>query len=603
MARALLVFTLALWLAIAPACAGDSVLNLDRADFVLSDAVRPPPADAPWSPQVLPDLWPRSRPGIAQTSGWYRLRFEVSQGFDEPCAIYIARTRPAADVFVNDLLIGRTALPDRPQRTVFPQYLGIPPHALHAGINEVYVHLRGAGAHGLTAVAVGKDVAVRPLYESRYFWQVTGVQFCSLFAAIWGSFALLLWLRQRTVRMYLYFGLSALCWTVYTSNAYLRFPPLPSPWWDALFALGAIGKLFAMALFAVCYSGIARPCVERGLWAACALTMAIVWAGTFGLNTWLGGFNWNYAIFPVLVSYVALFVVVAWRQPSWESILLALAASIHLVNGFYHYALNHPFGQLPLDYYDFLPLNVMLVWILIDRFIRALDEARRLNAELEGRVAQKHAELQHNFAQLRELERQQAIAEERQRIMSDMHDGIGGQLISALSLVEAGDTPKEQVAVALRECIDDLRLAIDSLEPTEEDLLPVLGGLRYRLEPRLKAQGIALDWQVQEVPKLACLTPQNVLHILRILQEAFTNVLKHAQADRVSVEAGVEPDARHVYIRVSDNGRGLASSDGPRPQGHGLVNMLRRAKALGGELLVRPSAGRGTTLELLLPVG
>jgi signal transduction histidine kinase len=223
--------------------------------------------------------------------------------------------------------------------------------------------------------------------------------------------------------------------------------------------------------------------------------------------------------------------------------------------------------------------------------------------ELEGRVAQKHAELQHNFAQLRELERQQAIAEERQRIMSDMHDGIGGQLISALSLVEAGNTPKEQVAVALRECIDDLRLAIDSLEPTEEDLLPVLGSLRYRLEPRLKAQGIALDWQVQEVPKLACLTPQNVLHILRILQEAFTNVLKHAQADRIAVEAGVEPDSRRVYIRVSDNGRGLASSDGPRPQGHGLVNMLRRAKALGGELLVRPSSGRGTTLELLLPVG
>jgi signal transduction histidine kinase len=46
-----------------------------------------------------------------------------------------------------------------------------------------------------------------------------------------------------------------------------------------------------------------------------------------------------------------------------------------------------------------------------------------------------------------------------------------------------------------------------------------------------------------------------VLHILRILQEAFTNVLKHAQADRVAVETGLEPDARRVYIRVSDNGR------------------------------------------------
>jgi signal transduction histidine kinase len=603
MARALLVFTFALWLAIAPARAGESVLHLDRAGFMLSDAVLPPPADAPWSPQALPDLWRQSRPGIAQTSGWYRLRFEVSHGLDEPHAIYIALTRPAADVFVNDLLIGRTGLPDRPQNATHPQYLGIPPDALHAGTNEVYVHLRGAGTHGLTAVTVGRDVDVRPLYESRYFWQVTGVQFCSLSAAIWGCFALLLWLRQRKERMYLYWGLSALCWTIYTADSILRFAPLPNPWWDAVFALGAFGKLFMMALFAACYAGVARPWVERGLWTAFALTMAVVWAGTFDLNAWLGGFVWNYVVFPVLAGYVALFVTLAWRQRSWESVLLALAASIHLVDGFYQYLLGHPFGQLALDYYDFLPLNLILVWILIDRFIRALDEARRLNAELEGRVAQKHAELQHNFAQLRELERQQAVAEERRRIMSDMHDGIGGQLISTLSLVEASDASKEQVATALRECIDDLRLAIDSLEPTEEDLLPVLGGLRYRLEPRLKAQGIALDWRVQEVPKLACLTPQNVLHILRILQEAFTNVLKHAHADRVAVEAGVEPDSRRVYIRVSDNGRGLASSDGPRPQGHGLVNMLRRAKALGGELLVRPSSGRGTTLELLLPVG
>src|ERR1044071_2593579 len=73
----LLACALALWLAIAPAFAGESVLHLDRADFVLSDAVLPPPADAPWSPQVLPDLWALSRPGTAQTSGWYRLRFDV----------------------------------------------------------------------------------------------------------------------------------------------------------------------------------------------------------------------------------------------------------------------------------------------------------------------------------------------------------------------------------------------------------------------------------------------------------------------------------------------------------------------------------------------
>jgi signal transduction histidine kinase len=247
-----------------------------------------------------------------------------------------------------------------------------------------------------------------------------------------------------------------------------------------------------------------------------------------------------------------------------------------------------------------IPLFFVMGWIITRRFARSLTDAERLNAELERRVEVKRAEIASKAEQVQALTRQQALADERRRIMSDMHDGIGGQLISTLSLVEDGDASKEDLSAALRECIDDLRLTIDSMEPAADDLLPVLGGLRYRLEPRLKAGGVALDWQVCELPQLRGLTPQNVLHILRILQEAFTNVLKHAQADRVAVETGVEPDARRVYIRVSDNGRGF---DGPRHEGHGLANMLRRARAVGGELLVRPSPGRGTTLELLLPVG
>ncbi len=72
------------------------------------------------------------------------------------------------------------------------------------------------------------------------------------------------------------------------------------------------------------------------------------------------------------------------------------------------------------------------------------------------------------------MERQQTIAEERQRIMSDMHDGIGGQLISTLSLVEKGSLSSAEVAAVLRECLEDLRLTIDSLEPTDNDLLTVL---------------------------------------------------------------------------------------------------------------------------------
>jgi signal transduction histidine kinase len=234
-----------------------------------------------------------------------------------------------------------------------------------------------------------------------------------------------------------------------------------------------------------------------------------------------------------------------------------------------------------------------------------LNESEKLNAQLEQRVAEKHAELARNYQRMQAMEREQAIVEERSRIMRDMHDGIGAHLISALSLVESDKRPATDVAAdvaaditaVLRECLDDLRLTIDSLEPTENDLLPVMGNMRYRLDERLRKQGITLDWQVREVPGLVCLTPQNVLHILRILQEAFTNVVKHARATCIHVETGVDAAGEHVYIRVADNGAGFCGDH----VGRGIASMRHRAKTIGGRLDIQPSAA-GTTLSLLLPV-
>ena len=232
------------------------------------------------------------------------------------------------------------------------------------------------------------------------------------------------------------------------------------------------------------------------------------------------------------------------------------------------------------------------------RVARALAESQRMNAELEERVQQKQRELERNFEKLQALSREAAVAEERQRIMTDMHDGIGAQLISALSLAESDGASPRQIAAVLRECIDDLRLTIDSLDSSDNELLPALGNFRYRLEGRLRTVGIELLWKVSDLPELPLLSPRNLLHVLRILQEAFANVLKHAQATRVVLETGVAPGQRQAFIRVSDNGKGFASAQG---EGRGLGNMARRAASFGGELRVSPRSD-GTTVELLLPL-
>ena len=162
---------------------------------------------------------------------------------------------------------------------------------------------------------------------------------------------------------------------------------------------------------------------------------------------------------------------------------------------------------------------------------------------------------------------------------------------------------QEQVQQAL----DEMRMAVDSLQPVHDDLVTVLATLRYRLQPRLQAAGIEVVWDVAELPALRQLSPHVVLHVQRILMDAFTNVLKHAHASQVIVQArwhdGAPP---RVTLQITDDGVGRragADAIGASPQGCGIDNMRARAVAIGATLRVEQPAGGGVCVALDWPVG
>jgi signal transduction histidine kinase len=190
-----------------------------------------------------------------------------------------------------------------------------------------------------------------------------------------------------------------------------------------------------------------------------------------------------------------------------------------------------------------------------------------------------------------------AVNAERARILQDVHDGMGAQLITALHLARREDGDRRQLARHIEEAIEDLRLIIDSLDITEQDLLPLLGNLRYRLAPRLHALNIELAWHVSPIPPLNYLTPGSALSVLRIVQEAINNALQHAHPSRITVS--VQRIGGQIVISVSDNGHGgVADMDSA---GRGLRGMRARADKLGGQLDIA-SGGQGTEVKLSLPL-
>jgi signal transduction histidine kinase len=169
-----------------------------------------------------------------------------------------------------------------------------------------------------------------------------------------------------------------------------------------------------------------------------------------------------------------------------------------------------------------------------------------------------------------------------------------------LRVVERGRLDEAEVAQVLKSCIDDLKLAIDSMEPVGSDLLLLLATLRYRVGHRLEDSGLLLKWDVEQVAALDWLEPKSSLHILRILQEAFANIIKHANATEIVLATRMQGD--HVAVSVRDNGSGfVAKRLSTRYAGRGLANQRRRAADIGATVRLE-SSGTGTLLTLLLPL-
>ncbi|MCX7692284.1 hypothetical protein LCC91_05480 [Tepidimonas taiwanensis] len=210
-----------------------------------------------------------------------------------------------------------------------------------------------------------------------------------------------------------------------------------------------------------------------------------------------------------------------------------------------------------------------------------IDALLRSNGVLREELNRYAAEWRGMTERLRRAQRQHDVDRERRRIMREMHDGLGSQLVQALNLVRQSPdvVARASIEPLLVQALDELRLTLDSLEPMEGDLPAVLGTIRQRLGPTLEAAGIELRWAVQDVAPLPMLDSRGVLHLFRCLQEIFANIVKHAHARTVTVATWQHRD--FVLLTVEDDGQGMPPGTLSGAQGRGVRNVLARATKIG----------------------
>jgi signal transduction histidine kinase len=232
-------------------------------------------------------------------------------------------------------------------------------------------------------------------------------------------------------------------------------------------------------------------------------------------------------------------------------------------------------------------------WLAIGSGALAVGAAVRIRGESAARVRAEQA--------------QRAAADERLRMAQDLHDTIGHGL--AVIAMQAGVAlhvldrdPRqaresmEAVRATSRESLENLRAQLDSLRGTSRAPAAGLADLP-RLIERVRAGGLTV--RVSDPPAV----PEPVgAAAYRIVQEALTNVLRHAGTTTVEITWAVTAGALHLTVADAGAAHGVRPAP-PPPGGSGIAGMRAQAGALGGTLTAAPGPGPGYTVQAVLPLG
>jgi signal transduction histidine kinase len=579
------------------------VLSFDRAVFAAAPGPIPPPDDAPdWRPTTLTDDWWQRRSETAE--GWYRVDLDLSVPPNRLWAIYLPSVSMNAAVLLNGELLGSGGRLEAPVARNWnrPLYFRVPNTLLRSGHNVIHVRVKAVppGTGLLGRFYAGPDTMLLSSFRRREFFRVTAPLVITASTAVMGAAMLLVWVLRRE-RVYGWFGLGCLVWSARNLNLLVVHSDLPGIFWDWLWIMGIGWVILLIVPYVHALLGLDRPRVDRAV-IAYGLAHSVVLTGVTLADPGALDRYWRYVWDPLLlpIGLYPTFLMVRSAAQTRD-----LASSCVLASGLIVLALAiHDLlvlvGVVPrengfLFHWSAAPVLAVFGSILLLRFVEGMREVEVLNRGLEKRVREKTAEIEEGYRRLGDLEASRARSQERARILREVHDGVGGQLVATLAMLESGRADAPAVEATVRDALDEMRLTVDTFgASTSRDAVTALAMLRQRMQPRLETAGLRVVWSVADGVPLPVLGSELTLDLLRIVQEALTNVLKHGGARTVEVAIGTGGEGAGFSVAIRDDGAGFQPG---RVDGHGLANMRRRAERLGATLDIASSAA-GTTVTI-----
>ncbi len=579
---------------------------LDKQGDIPIESDRPPATG--WSEVTLPDMWSARWPDFDGVV-WYRVHW-VRRDAAEPASLAIGYLNMAGAVYLNGSLLGRdTSLAEPLSRAWnLPRHFVLPAALLRTGDNVIEIRVSGQARHqaGLGPVTVGAPAAVAQAYDKEHWLRVQSQWFCLAVAFTIGCFFLAMWLMRRQAAVNGWFALTSLAWWACTYNqiAYSTWPFSSSDAWEAANTSFLLLFSGSFAMFILRFSMQRWRRYEIALWSCAALACLALWlAPAAYLGPLRSLLTAAQSLHYIIVSLA--FTVFALRNGRADHrilaffLMLAVAAAIHDTLMFVGISRDNIYLSPLSVVVEMICMALILGW----QFVANLRRIERFNGELRQAVEQARSELTQTLQRQHELEISNARLGARLNLAQDLHDGLGGTLVSSIVTLERApqDMPPQRFLTVLKELRDDLRIIIDSSTNQQYGATTLDGQLspfRHRLTRHAEAHGIECGWQLAGIDTCT-LPPASCLELMRVLQEALTNVFRHSRASRVDIE--LRHEFGRLLLAVRDNGIGFREEAQAGRHGAGLASMRARVNRLGATLTIASAPG-ATSIEVILRV-
>jgi signal transduction histidine kinase len=583
-----------------------------------------------WQMVALPDIWTKR---WAHYDGvvWYRYRWSSAgscagelhdAGTVRDCAspnfrksripaILVSYWNMAGALYLNNVLLQRDPNLSEPMSRSWntPQLVILPAGVLREGENTLLLRISGLAAYGpgLGAITAGSLASLRGRYDREVFlrhdWQLISIAVCFAF----GLFFFTLWILRREEPMYGWFCLVAVAWIIVGYNQVAR-----SPWpfrsnapWQSMILLAAVLYVWSYAMAMIHFTNRRLPRIEgviRRVVAGVAIAAVVL---LLLPNAYLSTGR-VVVVMAVALLFLAAslgFVWFAIREGRLQHQIVAIATLVFIVAGA-HDLLTWLDVLSGNRYYSALMSQMEIICIgvlLVNDFVANIRRVARFNEDLRVKIDEAREGLESTLKRQYELQLANARLNERLNLAHDLHDGLGGTLVSSIALLEQkGRLSAEWFLPILKELRDDLRIIIDTASRSaapEHALYEALVPMRHRWTRLFEAQNIDCRWHMSDV-EICKLPAASTLELMRILQESLTNVLKHSKASRVDISWCVA--LPQLILIVHDNGVGFPlNSAGTSQYGAGLFSITKRALRCGGT--VRFDNKEGACVTVVVP--